>query len=745
MDINNNHKVISDNEIDERVTRLLSKMTQEEKIGQLCQLSGAEGWVPDHLRHAIQSGMAGSVINEVDVNTVNELQRIALEESRLGIPLLIGRDVIHGYKTIFPIPLGQAASWSADTVEKGAMVAAREAKLNGVNWTFAPMIDISRDPRWGRIAESLGEDPFLCAQLGTAMVKGFQGDDFTQDHAIAACAKHFCGYGAAESGRDYCTTNIPENELRNVYMVPFKAASDAGVATFMSSFSDIDGIPASGNQWLMTDILRDEWQFDGFVVSDWESISQLMIHGLCEHPWDAAKEAYNAGIDMEMVSTTYRDHLSGLMANGEVDGDKLDTMVSRILAIKFKMGLFDNPNNTAPGFPEHVDPAHLSIAKQAAIESCVLLQNNHSVLPLNARQMQKLTVVGPLADDGYEQLGTWIFDGEERHSTTILRGIEELVASQTDSQDCTVAYHRAMQTSRSDQIDQLEQIQQSVAESDAVVLVLGEESILSGEAHCRAELNLPGCQQQLIETLSSQNKPIVLVILAGRPLTLEAVIPHVDAILYAWHPGTMGGPAIAELLFGVANPSGKLPVSFPRKVGQIPIYYSQKESGKPVNDHNFMMMQDIPVRAAQTSLGMAASHLDTHFTPQFPFGFGLSYASYHYSNLRLSQHQFTVEETLNLSVDITNTSDVDGVEIVQLYIRDHVGSITRPAKELKGFKSIALKGGEQQTVNFALRSDDLAFYGRDRTFKAETGRFTVWIGPNSADGLSADFELIINE
>lgn len=723
--------------ISEKVGALLSRMTQAEKIGQLCQASGAEGWIPDELRNSIASGMVGSVLNEVDANTVNELQRIAVEDSRLKIPLLMGRDVIHGYKTIFPIPLGQAASWCTDTVKKGAAIAAKEARLNGVNWTFAPMIDISRDPRWGRIAESLGEDPHLCSELGKAMVEGFQGDGFTQDFSIAACAKHFCGYGAAESGRDYCTTNIPENELRNVHMMPFKACAEAGVAAFMSSFSDVDGIPASGNQWLFSDILRDEWQYEGFVVSDWESISQLMIHGLCESPKDAAREAYSAGIDMEMVSTTYKDHLPQLLEHGEIDGDQLDIMVSRILTVKFQLGLFDKPVNQAPGFPEYIEPAHLEAAKQAAIKSCVLLKNDNQVLPLNAAEIEKLAIIGPLADDGYEQLGTWIFDGEERHSTTILSGIRALVG-----EDCDIEYHRGLQTSRSEHIDSLEYIQDTVLQSDVTVLILGEEAILSGEAHCRAELNLPGCQEQLIAELRQLGKPLILVILAGRPLTLEDTLDNVDAVLYAWHPGTMGGPAIADLLFGKANPSGKLPVSFPRKVGQIPIYYSQKESGKPVNEHNFVHMRDIPVRAAQTSLGMAASHLDTHYTPQFPFGFGLSYARFEYSDLKLSHQFISFGDKLTITFSLHNNSDVDGEEIIQLYVRDHVGSITRPPKQLKQFKRIQLHAGNKLTISMTLTEKDLAFYGRDRTFKAEMGRFTVWVGPNSAEGIQAEFELM---
>lgn len=727
---------IPSQDIPQRVQALLSKMTHAEKIGQLWQSSGDYGHVSDALRHAIQSGQVGSVINEINSDVVNELQRIAVQESRLGIPLLMGRDVIHGFKTIFPIPLGQAASWSPEIIKEGAVIAAKEAKMDGVNWTFAPMIDISRDPRWGRIAESLGEDPYLCAELGKAMVNGFQGDDFQKDHAIAACAKHFCGYGAAESGRDYCTTNVPENEMRNVYMTPFKAVAKQGVATFMSSFSDVDGIPASGNQWLFSDVLRDEWRYDGFVVSDWESISQLMIHGLCATPKDCAKEAFNAGLEMEMVSTTFRDHLTALINEGEIEAEKLDIAVARILTIKFKLGLFDKPLDQAPGFPDDIALSHRQAAKQAAIKSCVLLKNENNALPLNTEKLSRITVIGPLADDGYEQLGTWIFDGEERHSTTVLSGIKSNL-----QKNYSLDFHQALQTSRSHNIENIDEIKQSVTESDATILVLGEEAILSGEAHCRAELNLPGCQEELIAELSELDKSLILVILAGRPLTLENVLPKVDAVLYAWHPGTMGGPAIAELLFGKANPSGKLPVTFPRKVGQIPIYYGQKASGKPVNEHNFVPMQDIPVRAPQTSLGMAASHLDTHYTPQFPFGFGLSYSNFALRNLRLSAQRVSMNETLDITVELENLSDIAGDQIVQLYIRDHVGSITRPAKELKGFQRVSLQGHSTIKVSFALTSNDLAFYGRDRIFKAEAGRFTIWVGESSTSGLSAEFEL----
>lgn len=726
--------------VKQRVEALLMRMTQDEKIGQLCQWSGAVAHIPESLAETIRQGNAGSVINEVCPDTANKLQRIAMTESRLGIPLLIGRDVIHGFKTIFPIPLGQAASWSPELIKAGAAIAAKEAKQVGVNWTFAPMIDISRDPRWGRIAESLGEDPYLCATLGRAMVEGFQGDGFTEDYGIAACAKHFCGYGAAESGKDYCTTNIPENEFRNVYMVPFKAAADAGVATFMASFSDIDGIPASGNQWLMKDVLKEEWQYPGFVVSDWESISQLMVHGLCEDSGACAKTAFEAGIDMEMASTTYLDNLAQLISHEQVDAACLNDMVSRILTVKFNLGLFDSPQDHAKALPEILPKNHLAIAKQAAIESCVLLKNSDQTLPLSTQELNRIAVIGPLAHDGFEQLGTWIFDGEEKHSVSVLQGIQDVAGEQ-----CEVAYHRAMATTRSHQIDDLDAIKESVNNADVTLLILGEEAILSGEAHCRAEIDLPGCQESLISELASLGKPIVLVVLAGRPLTLETVLPSVDALLYAWHPGTMGGPAIAELLFGLADPVGRLPVTFPRKVGQIPIYYSQKQSGKPVTESNYVFIDDIPARAAQTSLGNAAAHLDTHFTPLFPFGFGLSWCQFECTELRLAESKITLNQTLDISVILKNMSSRDGIETLQLYIRDKVGSITRPAKELKAFKRVAVAANQSKQVHFSLTADDLAFYGRDKTFNAEPGHFTLWIGKDSSHGLTADFELLTEQ
>ena len=716
---------------------LQASMTTEEKIGQMSQFFSHGEYISEHLAESIRQGRVGSVLNEVRLHTVNELQRLAVEESRLGIPLLVGRDVIHGFNTIFPIPLGQAASWCSETVKQCARISALEAATVGVNWTFAPMIDISRDPRWGRIAESLGEDPHLCSVLGVAMVEGFQGDALHKDGNIAACAKHFAGYGAGESGRDYSTVNIPENELRNVYLPPFKAVADAGVATFMSAFNDLNGVPASGNKWLMTDILRQEWNYPGFVVSDWESIQQLTTHGFSKDNKDAAYEAANAGIDMEMVSTTYLDHLPDLLAQGHISIQQVDTAVTKILQLKWQLGLFASPYTDASMLPVPLNPEHLQIDKDAAIKSCVLLKNENNILPLSAESLHSIAIIGPLADDPYEQLGTWIFDGDSQYSQTCLQAIEQLLLGQV-----SIKHVKAMQTSRSYNQADFKQAVDSASAADVAVLILGEESILSGEAHCRAEIGLPGCQEQLIDAIAQTGTPIVLVIMAGRPLTIEDILPKVDAVLFAWHPGTMGGPAIADLLFGKAYPSGKLPVTFPRKVGQVPIYYAQKHSGKPATEATYVHMDDIPVRSPQTSLGMAATHLDTHFSPLYPFGFGLSYTQFHYQNLEISSKTLHLGETLTIKVLLTNTGKIEGEEVVQLYIRDLVGSVTRPVKELKDFKRVKLAAGESDYITFDLRTDKLAFYDRNMQLNIEAGQFHLWVGGCSQTGLRDEFEMI---
>ena len=728
---------VPDREIDARVERLLARMTVAEKIGQLWQVNGAAGKIPDDLRANLQAGRIGSVLNEVDVATVNELQRIAVKESRLGIPLLIGRDVIHGFKTVLPIPLGQAATWNPDLVERGARVAALEAAASGVNWTFAPMVDVSRDPRWGRIAESFGEDPYVNGVFGAAVVKGFQGDDLSQPGAIAACAKHLAGYGASEGGRDYDSVSIPEIELRNVYLPPFKAAVDAGAATLMTAFSDVNGVPASGNRFLLTDVLRNEWRFRGFVVSDWESIRQLTVHGLAADENEAAFAAFTAGVDMEMVSTTYRDHLADLLARGRIRGEQLDAAVRNILRVKYRLGLFDRPYTDPAAYPPVASSSNLDVARQLATQSLVLLRNNAGVLPLSMKSLRSVAVVGPLADDGYEQLGTWIFDGDVTISRTPLRAIRDLAAD-----GVTVRYARGMETTRSRSTAAFAQAVEAAQASDAVVVFLGEESILSGEAHSRADIDLPGNQMELVRALRAAGKPLIAVILAGRPLTLGGIVDEVDAILFAWHPGTMAGPAIADVLFGVESPSGKLPVTFPLVVGQVPIYYARRNTAKPPTAGTVVHIDDIKVRAPQTSLGMTSQYLDAGYQPLYPFGFGLSYASFTYSEIQVSQRAVRIGEPLTIRAVVTNTGKVPADEVAQLYVQDLVGSVTRPVRELKGFQRIRLDPGERQEVAFKLEPGALAFHGRDMRLVTEPGDFHAWIGGSSEAGLRADFSIV---
>lgn len=718
---------------DERVSVLLAQMTLDEKIGQLCQVNGGQ----HDLHDAVRAGRIGSIINEVNVNELNELQRIAVEESRLGIPLMIGRDVIHGFKTIFPIPLGQAATWDPASVKAAARVAATEAASVGVNWTFAPMIDITRDPRWGRIAESLGEDPVLCSSLGAAMVEGFQGDQLSDHGAIAACAKHFAGYGAVEGGLDYATANIPENELRNVYLQPFKAAADAGAVTFMTSFSDLNGVPASGNEFLMRQVLRTEWGFGGFVVSDWESIKELTVHGFTANDSEAAFEAANAGVDMEMASSVYRDHLPALLESGRLQESQIDEMVCNILKVKFALGLFENAFTDPHGFPRLVNDEHRDLAKAVATKSCVLLKNDGAVLPVSLESTADIAVIGPLADDGYEQLGTWIFDGESHHSHTCLRAISDLAGDRA-----RVHWVPAMRSSRCRENAGIEDAVRAARESDVALLFLGEESILTGEAHSRADIGLPGEQEALIESVTATGTPTVLVVLAGRPLTLGNIVDKVSAILYAWHPGTMGGPAIADLLFGVESPSGKLPVTFPRMVGQIPIYYARKNTGRPPSHDSITHIDDIDGKAEQTSLGMSAFHLDAGFTPQFHFGYGLSYTQFAYRDMSLSTDRLSLGDTLTLRCTVENVGDRAAEEVAQLYIRDLVGNVTRPVKELKGFQRVPLAPGESREVSFELHTDDLAFHNRRMELVTEPGQFHAWIGSSSDPELWAEFEVV---
>lgn len=718
--------------LETRIGKLLSRMTMAEKIGQMSQVNSDKAG----LQQAIIDGRVGSVLNEVDVEKSNHLQKLAVEESRLGIPLLIGRDVIHGFKTVFPIPLGQAASWNPAMLAEAARIGALEAASAGVNWTFAPMMDITRDPRWGRIAECLGEDPYLCKVLATAMVEGYQGDDLAAVGSVAACAKHFAGYGAVESGRDYNSVALPEIELRNVHLPPFKAAADADVATFMTSFSELNGVPATGNEFLLRTILRREWDYKGVIVSDWESIPQMTTHGFTEDEKSAAFEAVNAGVDIEMASSTYEDHLQSLQEEGKISEARIDSMVANILRLKFRLALFENPYTDKTMFPTPANKHHLASARKAAVQSCVLLKNDHQLLPLSLQQPGSIAVIGPMADEPQEQLGTWVFDGDPHYSQTGLQALRVLLGNRSK-----VRFSKGLEHTRSKNREGFAEAVSIAQQSDTVIMFAGEEAILSGEAHCRASIDLPGHQEKLIDEIAATGKPIVLVIMAGRPLTLAPILDKVDAILYAWHPGTMGGSAIADLLFGVEVPSGKLPVTFPKMVGQIPIYYAQKNTGKPAGAESFVHIDDIAVNTAQTSTGMTAMHLDSGFEPLFPFGFGLSYCAFSYENISTSANTIEMGGSIKFTADVRNLGDFAAEEVVQLYIRDLVGSITRPVKELKGFRRIRLKPGQCEKVDFEISTDDLAFHDRNMQFSAEPGHFHAWIGGDSNADLKIEFTI----
>jgi beta-glucosidase len=717
-----------------RVEDLLASMTLEEKAGQLHTIDASGPDPVGILKSEIAAGRIGAVINQVDPKTLRELQKIAVEDSRLGVPLLVSRDVIHGFNTIFPLPIGQACSWNPDLVRECARAAAGEAAESGIRWTFAPMVDISRDPRWGRIAESLGEDPLLASVLGAAMVEGFQGDGLNTPGTLAACVKHFAGYGASEGGRDYDATNIPDNELRNTYLPPFKAALKAGAASIMTSFGDIDGLPATGNGYLLGDILRGEWDFGGVVISDWDSIGQLMTHGLSEDLQGAALEAAEAGVDMDMMSAAFIDYLPQMVRDGVLDGARLDAMARRVLTMKAALGLFEDPYGEAHHGAGPSPEAALELARKAARESLVLLKND-AALPLDVDAVGRVAVIGPMADQPYEQMGTWVFDGDETRSVTPLSAFRSALGRER------VAFAPGLYTTRSRDTSGFADAVKAVEASDAVVVCIGEEAILSGEAHCRADITLPGAQLDLLDALRATGKPITAVIMAGRPLTLGPVLERVDALIYAWHAGNMTGPALVDVISGQTNPAGKLPVSFPRSVGQIPIHYNRKNTGRPPEEERILHIDDIEVGASQTSFGMSAFHLDDGFTPQFPFGFGLSYTQFEYAELALSTQALSRGEALTVKATVTNTGDREGVEIVQLYIRDPHASLTRPVRELKGFQRVTLKAGESRVVEFTLTEADLAFSGRDRKVRAEAGAFDVWVGGDSTADLHAGFTL----
>ena len=717
---------------EERVEALLQQMTLQEKIGQLNQLS--VGGFDPNTAGMMRAGMVGSILNECNPKVLNRYQRAAVEESRLGIPLIISRDVIHGFKTMFPIPLGLAATFDPELVQQGARVAAIEATATGIRWTFSPMLDIARDPRWGRIAEGSGEDTYLDAQMGVAMVKGYQGETI-DNTSMAACVKHFVAYGAAEGGRDYNSTGVTERTLRNVYLPPFEACVKAGAMTLMTSFNDNDGIPSTGNGFLVNDVLRGEWGFDGFVVSDWASIHEMVNHGFAEDNKHAGELAFNAGVDMDMMSYSYISHLEELIKEGKVSMETLDNAVRNILRIKIRLGLFENPyiDEGKVESTFYSDEA-LEAARKSAVESAVLLTNN-GVLPLDKSEVTTVLVTGPMADAPHDQLGTWTFDGDPAHTVTPLKAIRELYGK-----DVKVIYEPGLTFTREFNENGIAKAVKAAKKADVILAFMGEEAIMSGEAHCLTDITLKGDQRKMIEALHATGKPVVLNIMAGRPLVLDFEIEHSDAILYSFHPGTMGGPAIAQLIFGDETPSGKTPITFPKNVGQIPIYYNHNMTGRPYNGTE-TMLYDIPLRAGQTSLGNTSYWLDTTFEPEFPFGYGLTYTTFEYSAPEIEMTEYTENDTIRACVTIKNTGDKAATEVVQLYVRDLVGSVTRPVKELKRFHRVTVAPGQTMTVGFELPVQDLAFYGKDMVKKVEPGKFQLWIAGDSASGQPAGFEV----
>lgn len=717
---------------DERVEALLQQMTLQEKIGQLNQLS--IGGFHHGTAGQVRAGMVGSVLNEVNPEVLNRYQKIAVEESRLGIPIIISRDVIHGFKTIFPIPLGLAATFDPELVQQGARVSAIEATAAGIRWTFSPMLDIARDPRWGRIAEGSGEDTYLDAQMGVAMVKGYQGETVDQT-SMAACVKHFVAYGAAEGGRDYNSTGVTERTLRNVYLPPFEACVKAGAMTLMTSFNDNDGVPSTGNGFLVKDVLRGEWGFDGFVVSDWASIYEMVNHGFAENNKHAGELAINAGVDMDMMSYAYISHIEELLNEGKVSIETIDNAVRNILRIKFRLGLFESPyvdeSKTEATF---YLPESLEAARKSAVESAVLLTNN-GILPLDKAKVKTVLVTGPMADAPHDQLGTWTFDGDAAHTVTPLKAIREIYGN-----DVNVIYEPGLTFTRQFDNGGIKKAVADAKKADVILAFMGEEAIMSGEAHCLTGITLKGDQRAMIEALKATGKPLVLNIMAGRPLELDFEIANSDAILYSFHPGTMGGPAIAQLIFGDETPSGKTPITFPKNVGQIPIYYNHNMTGRPYNGTE-TMLYDIPLRAGQTSLGNTSYWLDTTFAPEFPFGYGLTYTTFEYGATAVADAEVGVNDVLKVKTTLKNTGNRSATEVVQLYVRDLVGSVTRPVRELKGFQRVTLAPGEQTEVIFELPIQDLAFYGKDMIKKVEPGKFHVWIAGDSASGILAEFEV----
>lgn len=732
--------------MDSFINTLMSKMTLEEKIGQLNLVTGGEATtgstVSTGVEGKIKSGAIGGIFSMSTPQRIRAAQDLAVKQSRLGIPLIFGMDVIHGYKTIFPIPIGLASSWDMNLVRQTAQIAATEATADGINWTFSPMVDISRDPRWGRFSEGNGEDPYLSSKIAVEMVKGYQGNDLAANNTLMACVKHFALYGAAEAGRDYNTTDMSLHRMYNEYLPPYKAAIDAGAGSIMTSFNDINGVPATANKWLMTDLLRQQWGFQGMVVTDYTAINELIDHGLGDLQQVSAL-SLKAGVDMDMVGEGYLGTLKKSLEEGKVSQADIDRACRLVLEAKYKLGLFEDPYkycNVNRAKNNILTKAHLAKSREVAAKSFVLLKNDKQTLPFTKKG--KIALVGPLANTGANMPGTWSVSADLEHTPSLLQGMKDALGNKVTIQyalgtnllDDPAYQERATMFGRTiprDNRSEQELIAEAIKASegaDAIVAALGESSEMSGESSSRTEIGIPSNQQRLLEALLKTGKPVVLVLFTGRPLTLTWENEHVPAILNVWFGGTETGKAVADVLFGDVNPSGKLPATFPKNVGQIPLYYNAKTTGRPLEQGKWFQK-------------FRSNYLDVDNDPLYPFGYGLSYSAFQYNNLRLSTSKLQKQGKIKVTVDVKNTGKYDGEEVVQLYIRDMVGSVTRPVKELKGFQKIAFKAGETKAVEFELTEEDLKFYNEKLEFLTEPGEFEVYVGTNSRDVLTSKFEL----
>jgi beta-glucosidase len=722
------------------INSLIQRMTLEEKIGQLNLLTSdmdvTGPFMKAGYKKDIEAGLCGAIFNAYTPKYTRQLQEMAVK-TRLKIPLLFGYDVIHGHKTIFPIPLGEACTWDMALLEKSARIAAVEASADGLQWTFSPMVDIARDPRWGRVAEGAGEDTWYGVQVAKAKVKGYQGTDLSAPNSILACVKHFALYGAIEGGRDYNTVDMSRRQMFQFYLPPYKAAIDAGVATVMTSFNEVDGIPSTGNKWLLTDLLRKQWGFKGFVVTDYTSINEMINHGIVKDEYEAGALALNAGVDMDMQGSVFSTQLKKLLQDKKITLAEINTAVYRILSAKYDLGLFKDPFrncDTVIAAKEIMSAEHLKDAQMIAERSIVLLKNEHQLLPL--KKDAKIALIGPLANSQRDMIGNWSAAGDYTKAVTLLEGIKSKTANVTyvpgaHYSNDTMLLKKALQKQRisaEDTANSAAMLAAAVAlarQSDVVIMALGESQGMTGEAASRSDISIPDSQKELLKAVYATGKPVVLVLMNGRPLTLEWEDANIPSILETWFLGTEAGNAIAAVLFGEYNPAGKLTMTFPRNTGQIPIFYNHKNTGRPLDLNN----------------KYTSKYLDVSNDPLYPFGYGLSYTQFTYGAISLNKQQMTSADKIQVSIPVTNSGNYSGEEVVQLYIRDKVGSVTRPVKELKGFKKIFLEKGETRTVTFDITVEDLKFYDKDMRWTAEPGDFTIFAGPNSRDVQSAPFSL----